>query len=109
MKKIAMMSALLLVSALTNAEDYVLRVANKTTADLHQIYISHEKSDDWEDDILGEDEILKVGDSFKINLTEYNTPWFDIRGVDENGNEYIRYEVDVTENDVVLQNSDLEK
>lgn len=109
MKKLAIFCAAIMVSNLAFAADYVLRINNKTGVDLHQVYVSHEKTDDWEDDILDSDEILSSGDNVKLTLEDYNSPWFDVMGVDEKGNQYTRYEVNVEKDDVTLTSRDLEQ
>lgn len=106
MKKILFMSALFLASSASWSADYVLRISNKIGVDIHQVYVSHEKSDDWEEDVLDEDEILGAGENFKINLTDYPSPWFDVLAVDENGKKYVQYEVNVEEKDVSFSKAD---
>ena len=109
MKKIAIFFCAFLVSGWSMAANYVLRIHNHTGVDLHQIFVSHEKIDDWEEDVLDSDEILGAGDDFKLTLEDYNTPWFDVMGVDEKGNQYAQYEINVEKDDVILKPEDLQK
>lgn len=107
MKKILLMSALFLASTAGWAADYVLRISNNIGVDVHQVYVSHEKSQDWEDDILDEDEILASGENFKLTLNDYPSPWFDVLVVDADGQKYAKYEVNVEETDVNFTSKDL--
>jgi len=43
-------------------------IVNKTGYDIKEVYVSPTKSDDWEEDVLGED-LLSDGDSWKIKFT----------------------------------------
>ena len=108
MKKLLIVFVSLMFATLTFAADYNVTILNKTGLDLYQVYISDEESDDWEEDILDEDEILAADDYVDIELTDYESPLFDVRAVDENGAEYMIYGVNVQKKrEVVIQLSDL--
>ena len=88
MKKIATLCVLALVSNFAFAADYVVRIENKTGTTLNEIYLSHEKSKDWEENILEADEVLEPNESFKINIEDYKSPWFDVRDVSTTGESF---------------------
>lgn len=63
-------------------------VVNKTAKPIHHVYISDEKTDDWEEDVLGDD-VLQPGQSVKVTF-DNNTKaciW-DFKAVDADGKEY---------------------
>jgi hypothetical protein len=62
--------------------------------DIHYVYISPENSDEWGEDLLGEDEILEDGEEL---TTEVEVGTYDIRLVDEDQDTYTRNAVEVTE------------
>jgi len=43
-------------------------IVNKTGYDIKEVYVSPTKSDDWQEDVLGED-LLSDGDSWKIKFS----------------------------------------
>lgn len=108
MKNIILFCMACMISSLSVAANYVVRISNDTGVDLHQIFVSHEETDDWEDDILDSDEILAAGENFELTLEDYDSPVFDVMGVDENGNQYIKYEINVEKDDMSLSQQDLE-
>jgi hypothetical protein len=65
-------------------QDFVLN--NATGVEIHKLYVSPHKSDDWEEDILGED-TLPDGASLTIHFsrTEKARMW-DLKVVDCDGN-----------------------
>lgn len=76
-------------------------IENGTGLDLHYIYVSHEASDNWEEDVLGDD-ILGNSDIFRVTLSNYDSSIFDIKAQDENGNTYTVYGLDVEIDDLRL-------
>jgi hypothetical protein len=71
------------------------------------MYVSPAKSDSWEEDVLGED-VLRTGVTQRVNLTGYKSPVFDIRLVDEDGDKYTFWNVDVSQRDITVTLSDLD-
>jgi len=61
--------------------------------DIHYVYISPADSDEWGDDLLGEDEILEDGQQL---TTEIEVGTYDIRLVDEDQDTYTRSDVEIT-------------
>lgn len=90
------------------AADYYVEITNKTGYTIFYIYVSPDKSDSWEEDVLGE-KVLMDGETRRINLYGYKSPIFDIRLVDEDDDTYTFWDVDVSERDITATISDLDK
>jgi len=64
-------------------------VVNKTGKPIHHVYISEEKTDDWEEDILGDD-VLQAGASVKVTFDNNSDSCiWDFKAVDAEGKEYL--------------------
>lgn len=64
-------------------------VVNKTGKPIHHVYISDEKTDDWEEDVLGDD-VLQPGQSVKVTFDNNNKACiWDFKAVDADGKEYL--------------------
>ena len=65
-------------------QDFTLH--NQTGVEIHELYVSPHSSDDWEEDILGED-TLPNGESVDIHFSrkEHAKLW-DLKVVDKEGN-----------------------
>ncbi|MFM1884967.1 MAG: hypothetical protein RL026_124 [Pseudomonadota bacterium] len=87
--------------------DYYVEIINNTGYTVRQVFVSPADSDDWEEDVLG-DEVLRNGESRRINLNGYSSPMFDIRLVDEDGDTYTFMGVDVSEQDVDARPEDID-
>jgi len=88
-KSILLLAAIGLLVSVSAA---TVEIINDTGGyDIYYIYMSPSWDDSWGDDWLGSD-ILYSGNSFSFNVPDDN---YDIRLVDEDGDEYIRYGVDV--------------
>jgi len=95
MKKTLFILLLLAMSAAAVfAFDGYITIYNRTGYDIYFLYVSHEGSDSWENDVL-EDEILYDGESFYLELNGYKTPVFDIMAEDEDGDTYTFWNLDV--------------
>jgi hypothetical protein len=62
----ALLVAAVPAAAAEAKQDFV--VVNKTGYDIKELYVSPSKSDDWQEDVLGED-LLSDGDSWNIKFT----------------------------------------
>jgi hypothetical protein len=87
-----------------------VRITNNTGFDVYYVYISPSSSDDWGEDMLGDD-ILLDGYSVDIQLgyplSRVST--YDIYLEDEEGDTYSKYEVKLTNNArIVFTEEDLE-
>lgn len=75
-------------------QDFVL--VNDTGFSLWHIYVSPDYSDNWEEDLLGESDVLTDGEQFPITFEGYGDHCiFDLKVVDSEGDEYTKYGVDV--------------
>jgi hypothetical protein len=98
---------LLCASAAALAGDYYVEVTNKTGYTIMYMYVSPAKSDSWEEDVLGDD-VLPSGKTQRVNLTGYKSPMFDIRLVDEDGDKYTFWGVNVSTDDITVTIGDLD-
>jgi hypothetical protein len=77
----------LLVSVPAGAQgkqDFTL--VNQTGVEIHELYVSPHKSDDWEEDVLGQD-TLPSGDSVTIHFSpKEKAKLWDLKVVDKEGN-----------------------
>lgn len=94
-------------SSAANSFDGYIEVENNTGYDVYYLYISHEDSENWEEDVL-EDDILEDGDSVRVTVTGYASAVFDVRAKDEDGDTYTIYGIDVEKNDLSLTLSHLD-
>ncbi|MFO8184872.1 MAG: hypothetical protein R6U39_11985 [Candidatus Aegiribacteria sp.] len=70
-----------------------VRIVNDTGGyDIWYIFISPTNNDNWGDDWLDSDEILSSGSSVSFNVPD---GVYDIRLIDEDEDEYVRWNVDV--------------
>jgi hypothetical protein len=84
----------------------VLTVVNDTGYDIYYLYISKASSDDWDEDVLGDD-VLEDGDSFKVTLPSSGT--WDLMAEDEDEDTYSKYDLSVTRDTrVVITLDDLD-
>ena len=90
------------ISFASAANDVTLQ--NDTDWDIHELYFSPTKADDWGDDQLGE-KTIPSGTSFE--LTGIPTGKYDIRIVDEEGDECIVPKVRIIESEEVVIDNDM--
>ena len=80
--------------------DYVLDIKNQTKRPLHYIYVSHVQDEVWEEDLLNLDEFLEPEGHMRLTLTHYDSPYFDVRAIDDQGHFYYRYRVNAQQSQV---------
>jgi hypothetical protein len=87
-----------------------VRITNNTGYDVYYVYISPSSSDEWGEDMLGDDVLL---DGYSIDiplgypLSSVDT--YDIYLEDEDGDTYFKYEVKLTNHArIVFTEGDLE-
>ena len=79
-------ATLALTAAPAMAEDLLFDLANTSTANLQELYVSDEGADNWGDDILGMD-LLNAGESATVTIADgMETCTYDMRFVMDNGN-----------------------
>ena len=88
-------------------QNYYVDVTNRTGFTILYMYVSPADARNWEEDVLG-DEVLGNGTSKRVNLYGYRSPVFDIRLVDEDGDTYTFWDVDVSRHDLVVTLADLD-
>lgn len=92
MKKVILLLAA--IGLLTSLSAGTVEIINDTGGyDIYYIHISPSSSDSWGSDWLDESEILSSGNSVSFSV---NDNVYDIKLVDEDEDEYIRYGVDLS-------------
>ncbi len=97
--KLKSLAALLMVVFATSlyAGKQDVTVVNKVKKSIHHIYISEAKSDDWEEDVLGDD-VLDPGESVKVTFdNSHKACKWDFKAVDTDGKEYMLMGVNLCE------------
>ena len=78
-------ACLCLTAAPAFAEDLVFDLINSSTANLQELYVSAEESDNWGDDILGMD-VLGAGEQGAVTIADGATVCsYDMQFVMDNG------------------------
>jgi hypothetical protein len=72
--------------------DSVIHVKNKSDWEIHHLFISPTNQDEWGPDHLGK-QVIAVGGSFELHKVPCGT--WDVRIVDEDGDECILNSVDI--------------
>lgn len=91
----------LCVSSMVLADDYYVDITNNTGYTIVYMHVSPGNSKSWEEDVLGND-VLMNGDTQRVTLTGYNSPYFDVRLIDEDEDSYTFWNVDVSTQDLVV-------
>jgi hypothetical protein len=84
--------AALSLPAAAATSDSVIHVKNKSDWEIHHLFISPTNKDDWGPDQLGK-QVIPVGGSFELHKVPCGT--WDVRLVDEDGDECILYSADI--------------
>jgi len=80
----------------TGTHDF--QIVNRSDFDIHEIYVAPSSGDDWEEDLLGEDGVLEAGETFTVEFDEEpDEDEYDVRMVDEDGDEMVFENIDLTE------------
>ena len=98
MKRILLPLLFVLLCGRAAAQGPTITVTNDTGYTIMALYISDNNSDDWEDDVLGR-KTLSDGDSFTVTLPENGT--YDFKAVDEDEDDYIKWNVMVRGNTTI--------
>lgn len=83
------------------AADYYVDISNQTGYTIMYMYVSPSDAQNWEEDVLGS-QVLPTGQGRRVWLRNYHSPMFDIRLVDEDGDTYTFWQVDVSRHDLVV-------
>jgi len=106
-KGIGLLGLLLLVASVNAQQNYYVDVTNDTGYTILFLNVSPADAQSWEEDVLGA-EVLMDGDTFRVQLNGYNSPIFDIRATDEDGDSYSFYGVNVAQQDLTVTLADLD-
>ena len=88
------------VSAFAGKGDLVFKMKNKTSAVLTEFYASPPGTEDWEEDILGQD-VLEPGESVRITIGDQRQDCrYDLKGVFEDGEEVEQRKVNLCDTEV---------
>ncbi len=104
----ATMVAGLLLSMQVSAFDGYVEVRNETGYDLAVLQVSHKDETTWGRDMLGRDDVLHDGRTMRIDVEGYDSPIFDIRAFDEDGDSYTITGVNIAKNNVVITTDDID-
>lgn len=108
MGRLALVAMLAVMSPMAMAQQMYVDVTNNTGFPIWHLYVSPASASDWEEDLLGESEVLENGRTKRITLTGYKSPRFDVRAVDSDGDSYTRMNINVRESDVVFRLDDID-
>ncbi len=86
LKYTILVAALVSGVVLAGAYDSVVSIRNKSSWDIHEMYLSSTDSDDWGPDQLGE-HVIGNGETFKLNGIPCDD--YDVKLVDEDGDECV--------------------
>ncbi len=101
------MLMLLACASVQAQQNYYVDITNQTGYTIMYVYVSPGDARTWEEDVLGR-QVLRSGHSKRINLYGYRSPIFDIRLVDEDGDTYTFWNVDVSRHDLVVTLANLD-
>jgi hypothetical protein len=107
---VLILSTLLIMSlsipALADSQNFTLN--NETGVAIHELYIAPAGSDDWEEDVLDVD-LLEDGESIEITFDETSEDFWDIKVVDENGDDIVWEKINLKETSAITLFYDGEK
>lgn len=89
------------------AADYYVDITNRTGYTIYYAYVSPARSGSWENDVLG-NSVLTNGQTHRVFLRGYTSPIFDVRLVDEDGDSYTFWNVDVSQEDILVTLDDID-
>ncbi|HVG24041.1 MAG TPA: hypothetical protein VND45_07795 [Thermoanaerobaculia bacterium] len=92
MKKTIAVLLLCALAAPAFAKNATVKVINQSKWEIHHLFISAANEDEWGEDQLGED-VLTKGDS--ITITDIPCDKYDVKVVDEDGDECVIEAVDL--------------
>lgn len=107
--RIGVLSLLVLLASTSvqAQQNYYIDVANNTGYTILFLNVSPADARNWEEDVLG-DSVIYSGDTFRIELNGYNSPMFDIRAIDEDGDTYTFFGINAAEQDLNITLADLD-
>lgn len=106
-KHLTVFAVAMLFAISAQAREYYVDITNQTGFTIFYLHVSPGKAKSWEEDVLGNDVILHGG-SMRVTLGGYSSPIFDIRLIDEDGDTYTFWNVDVSQQDLVVTLDDID-
>lgn len=100
-RAVIIIAVALVALGMAAAADQEIEIVNDTGFTIWYLYISPVTSEDWEEDVLGDD-ILDTGSSVTVTLEGYDTSVFDIMMEDDEGDTYYKWDYDVSEDPSVV-------
>ncbi|GHU46741.1 hypothetical protein FACS1894200_00940 [Spirochaetia bacterium] len=92
MKKLILAGLLVALSSVAVFAD-TFTLKNGTSSTFYEVYISLSDSDDWGDELLGDEYVIEPGDSMTFDVAvKLNSTTIDIGAVDEDENAYTIYD-----------------
>lgn len=73
--------------------DCALEIVNSTGYDMYYVYVADSADTDWGADVLGDD-VLLDGESVLVDVASNPDSYYDIKAIDNEGDEYYAYEFD---------------
>lgn len=104
---LAIVLLLLLSTAAIAQQNYYVDITNRTGYTIMYAYVSPGDARTWEEDVLGRD-VIHNGNTTRVTLSGYRSPIFDIRLVDEDGDTYTFWNVNVSRQDITVTLADLD-
>ena len=77
-------------------------ISNETSVDIWYLYMSPQSSDSWEEDVLGENDVLAAWDKISVDLEGYDECIWDFKAVFADDEEVELYEINVCEENVTF-------
>ena len=108
LKPLVAAAVLLCASGAAVSADYGFNITNETDHTITSMYVSPATSDYWEENLLGNDGVLRPGRTKRVMLSGYENPIFDIRLVDEEDDRYTFWKVDVSAQDITVTPDDMD-
>ena len=95
---LAAMAAVLTLCSVVLAGDQDFTLVNETGVEIHEIFISAASVDNWEEDLLGEDEVLADGYELEISFdADEEAELWDIKVTDDEGSAVVWQRLKLTE------------
>jgi hypothetical protein len=98
----AVMAVVMVMALSVAAEAAKIDIINKTGVEIHELYLSDSGTDDWEEDVLGED-TLPNGKTLRIDVSG-SVDSFDLKIVDEEGDSLEFRKLDGDASEITLKN-----
>jgi hypothetical protein len=105
--RLALLGLLMIALSAQAQQTYSLSITNDTGYTILALQVSPADAQAWEEDVLG-DQVLMNGNTSRIELSGYHSPMFDIRAIDEDGDTYTFFGINVMEQDLTITLADLD-